>query len=564
MQANGGFGVEGSSQAGNGGGDSGGRFGLVFYVTVAISVVFVLFGALATEAFGGGLDAVSGFITTNLGWMYMLIANFFLAFAIYLAFSRYGKIRLGKPDEEPEFGKFAWFAMLFQAGMGIGLVFWGVSEPLSHYVNPPMGMAEPRTPEAAELAIRTSLFHWCLHPWAIYAVVGLAVAYFSYRRGMNSLRISSVLYPLLGERVNGPIGKAVDVLAVFATLVGIAGSLGSGTLQIAAGLNSVFGLPGGLSLYLIVIAVTGVAYMLSASTPVEKGVNFLSQASIYLAFFLVVYFVFVGPTLLQLNTFTQGTGDYLANIVPQSFNLSTFQPEQGSWLGIWTIFFWATWIAWAPYVGAFIARISRGRTIREFVIGVLVAPSVFSVVWFAVLGSSGIRTDNRLGGSLSENAASEPAVALFGFLAEYPLALMTSLLAIFLVWIFFVAGADAGTIVLGSMSTGGGVAPKTSVKLTWGIIMAAFAAIMLAYGGERGLNAIIASQIIVATPFGLLMLVVSFSLFRALRADYREERKQLQDIMSSDGVAGEREMDEALARHEAGERVGQSASGRDE
>ena len=556
------------SGTGNEGEGSGRELGVVFYTTVAISAVFVALGVLFTVSFGDALATVAGGITAGLGWMYQLLTAFFLAFAVYLAFSRYGKIRLGRPDEKPEFGRFAWFAMLFQAGMGIGLVFWGVSEPLSHYAEPPLGLAEPRSSGAADLAIRTALFHWALHPWAIYAVVGLAVAYFSFRRGMNSLKISSVLTPILGDRVNGPIGKAVDVLAVFATLVGVAGSLGGGTLQIDAGLSQVFGLPSGLGLQLGIILVTGVAYMLSASTPIEKGVNFLSQASIYLAFFLVVYFLVVGPTLLQLNAATQGVGSYLANIVPQSFYLSAYQPGEAAWLGSWTIYFWATWICWAPYVGAFIARISRGRTIREFVVGVLVAPSLFSVVWFGVFGGAAFQADDASGGSISEGAAADPAGALFEFIAQYPLALAASLLAIFLVWIFFVAGADAGTIVLGSMSTGGALNPKTWVKLTWGVIMAAFAAIMLAAGAGtgRGIDAIVNAQIIAATPFALLMLALAYSLFKALRTDYREERRQMQDIMAYGGDTDGRQAEEALGRREAGEPVGQSAkrSGRDD
>jgi glycine betaine transporter len=550
-----------SSGAESGQTEAGRQLGVVFYITVAISVVFVLFGVLFTEPFGAALGALAGGITTGLGWMYMFITAFFLAFAIYLAFSRYGKIRLGKPDEKPEFGRFAWFAMLFQAGMGIGLVFWGVAEPLSHYAEPPLGLEEPRTAGAASLALRTAFFHWCLHPWAMYAVVGLAVAYFSFRRGMNSLKISTVLYPLLGDRVNGPVGKAIDVLAIFATLVGVAGSLGSGTLQIDAGLSQVFGLPSGLGLQLGIIVVTGFAYMLSASTPVEKGVNFLSQASIYLAFFLIAYFLVVGPTLLQLNAFTQETGSYLANIIPQSFYMSAYRPEESAWLGSWTIFFWATWIAWAPYVGAFIARISRGRTIREFIVGVLVAPSLFSMVWFSVFGGAAFQVDDRLNGEISEGAAADPAGALFEFIAQYPFALAASLLAIFLVWIFFVAGADAGTIVLGSMSTGGSLNPKTWVKLTWGVIMAAFAAIMLAAGG---LDAIISSQIIAATPFGVLMLAIAYSLFVALRTDYREERKQMQEIMAYDNKVDEGQMKEIMRRREAGEPVGQSTAGRDD
>ncbi len=553
------------SGAENGGEGSGRQLGVVFSVTVPISVVFVALGVLFTVGFGDALATVAGSITTGFGWMYQLLTAFFLAFAVYLAFSRYGKIRLGRPDEKPEFGRFAWFAMLFQAGMGIGLVFWGVAEPLSHYAEPPLGLAEPRSPGAADLALRTALFHWALHPWAIYAVVGLAVAYFSFRRGMNSLQISAVLYPILGDRVNGPIGKAIDILAVFATLVGVAGSLGSGTLQIDAGLSQVFGLPSGIGLQLGIILVTMVAYMLSASTPVEKGVNFLSQASIYLAFFLVAYFLFVGPTLLQLNAATQGMGSYLSNIVPQSFYLSAYRPDESAWLGSWTIFFWATWICWAPYVGAFIARISRGRTIREFVVGVLVAPSLFSVLWFAVFGGAAFQVDDRLGGSISEGAAANPAGALFEFINQFPLALAASLLAIFLVWIFFVAGADAGTIVLGSMSTGGALNPKTWVKLTWGVIMAAFAAIMLVAGaGGRGIEAMVNSQIIAATPFAVLMLALAYSLFMALRTDYREERKQMQEIMAYDNKVDDKQMEEIMRRREAGEPVGQSAPGRDD
>ena len=467
-----------------------------------------MWGVLFTENFTSTTQTIVGGITSGLGWLYMLITTFFLAFVVYLAFSRYGKIKLGQPDDEPEFGNFAWFAMLFQAGMGIGLVFWGVAEPITHYNTPPLGQAEAGTPEAADLAIQTAFFHWTLHPWAMYAVVGLAVAYFSYRRGMANLQLSTVFYPLLGERVNGPIGKTIDVLAIIATLFGVAVSLGLGTLQIGAGLNAVFGLPNGLGTLMIIIAVTAVAYMLSACTPVDKGVNFLSQASMYLAFLLLVYFVVVGPTLLQLNTFTQEIGVYLSNLVSQSLRLSAFEPGQSEWLGQWTLFFWATWIAWAPYVGVFIARISKGRTIRGFIVGVLIGPSLFSMIWFSVFGASAIDLDENLGGTLNETiAGGGPAVALFGFLAEYPLAIVTSLLALFLIYIFFVAGADAGTIVLGSMSSGGVLNPKRAVKLTWGVIMAALAAILLLAGGggPDALNGLTNGAILAATPFGILM-----------------------------------------------------------
>ena len=526
------------------------QLGVVFWVTVAISAVFVLWGVLFTENFASATATVVGWITNGLGWLYMLITTFFLAFVVYLAFSRYGKIKLGKPDEEPEFGYFAWFCMLFQAGMGIGLVFWGVAEPITHFNAPPLGLAEARTPEAAELAVQTAFFHWCLHPWAMYAVVGIAIAYFSYRRDMKNLQVSTVFRPLIGNRVDGTAGKTIDVIAILATLFGVAVSLGLGTLQIAAGLGKVFGLPDGVGMMMIIIGVTAVAYMLSASTPIDKGVNFLSQASMYLAFVLLIYFLVVGPTLLELNTFTQETGVYLANLVPQSLRVSAFDPGEADWLGSWTIFFWATWIAWAPYVGAFIARISRGRTIREFVVGVLVGPSVFSMIWFSVFGASGIRLAEQTNGALGDTVSNAgPAIALFEFLGQYPLGLLTSLVALFLVFIFFVAGADAGTIVLGSMSAGGVLNPKTRIKLTWGVIMAALAAALLLAGGGgvAALNGLTNGAILAATPFGILMVPMCYSLYRTIKTDYREERRQMQETLAYDREMELKQMKEIMA-----------------
>ncbi len=494
--------------------------GVVFWTTIAITAAFIALGALFTDPFGKALGGASNFVITNLGWAYLLITMFFLVFAVYLAFSRFGRIRLGGPDEEPEFGRFAWFCMLFQAGMGVGLVFWGVSEPLLHYDDPPLGLAEPKTPEAADLALQYSFFHWTLHPWGIYAVVGLAVAYLTYNKGVRDLRISRALRPLLGDRVDGPIGAAVDVLAVVATLFGVAVSLGLGTLQLDAGLGAAFGAPSGITLQLVIIGVTAAGYMISASTPLEKGINWLSQASMVLAAIMLVYFIVLGPTVLQLNAMTEGTGRYLGQLIPTSLRMSAFDPDP--WVGDWTIFFWATWIAWAPYVGVFIARISRGRTIREFIVGVLVAPSVFSVVWFSVFGPTAIDLDNRLGGALSAAAARDESVALFTFLEEYPLVLFTSVMFLLLVWIFFVAGADAGTVVLGSMSVvGGQEEPTRFVKLVWGGVMAALAASLLLAGG---LGALQNGAILAATPFGFIMVALCWSLQRTLAADLREQR----------------------------------------
>jgi glycine betaine transporter len=491
------------------------QFGPIFFITVAVSLLFVLAGVLFTKPFDEALSIGVGWIIDSLGWFYLLVTTFFLAFVAFFAFSKYGRIKLGGPDEEPEFGRFAWFAMLFQAGMGIGLLFWGVAQPLLHYREPPLGLGEPGTAEAAALGLQFSLFHWTLHPWAIYAVVGLAVAYFSFVRGTRSLRISSVFRPLLGDRVDGPVGKAIDVISIIATLFGVAVSLGLGTLQINAGLGEVFGVPSGIPLQLTIITVTAVGYMLSASTPIEKGVNILSQSSIVLAAVLLAYFVVVGPTVLQANAGTQAIGDYLTGLVPMSLEMRAFDPSP--WLGEWTIFFWATWIAWAPYVGAFIARISRGRTVREFLLGVLIAPSLFTLLWFSVFGASAIDTDRQVEGAISEAAADDPAVALFTFLGEFPLFYATSVLALFLIWIFFVAGADAGTIVLGSMS-GGVLEPSRIVKLAWGAIMAALAAILLVAGG---LDALQNGAILAATPFALIMVLMCWSLHKAVADDVR-------------------------------------------
>ena len=554
--------TEGEQPRGNGPRPEDGQaqqFGTVFYVTVAISALFVLAGVFFTEPFGNALATVVGWITEGLGWMYMLMTSFFLGFAIWLALSRYGKIRLGRPDDKPEFGYFAWFAMLFQAGMGIGLVFWSVSEPVTHYADPPLGMAEPETAGAASLALQTAFFHWGLHPWAIYAVVGLAVAYFSYRRGMTSLQISTVFRPLIGDRVDGPLGKTIDVIAILATLFGVAVSLGLGTLQIDAGLGEAFGLPSGIGLQMAIIAVTAVAYMLSASTPINKGVNILSQTSMYLAFVLLVYFLVVGPTLLQLNTFTQETGGYLANLIPRSFEMAAFEPQEATWLGDWTIFFWATWIAWAPYVGVFVARISRGRTIREFILGVMIAPTIFSMIWFSVFGAAGIRADNQTNGAISSAAGNSEALGLFAFLEQSPLFLLTSISMIFLVWIFFVAGADAGTIVLGSMSSGGAPDPKRRIKLTWGVIMGALAAILLLVGG---LDALQNGAILAATPFAILMCLMCWCLYKTLRSDYRDEREQIRQIMAHDQNVEKSQMQEIMRRHEAGEPLGRQVRDR--
>ncbi|MDP8943462.1 MAG: BCCT family transporter [Actinomycetota bacterium] len=487
----------------------------VFYVSAALALAFVLWGALAPAHLFGVTSDVLAVVVRDFGWLYLIATTFFLAFAIGLALSRHGRLRLGKEGDRPEFGRLSWFAMLFQAGMGIGIVFWGVAEPVSHFAAPPYGLATPGSTQAGDLAIRYSFFHWALHPWAVYAVIAMAIAYFNFRRDEPGL-VSAVFRPLLGDRVDGPLGKAIDVLALLATLFGVAVSLGLGALQINSGLNYLFGVPVGTTSQIVIIAVTGVCFMASAATGIQRGVKWLSNASLVLAAALIAFMMVAGPTVLQLNALTQGMGSYLGDLVPMSFRMNAF--TQDPWIGKWTLFYWATWISWAPYVGAFIARISRGRSIREFVTGVLIVPSLVSFLWFAVLGSSAIDLDRGLGGRISAAVQADPAVATFATLDHFPLALVTSLIAVSLVFIFFVAGADAASIVLGRMSAGGVLNPRAPIKLIWGAAMAACSAVLLVAGG---LDALQQASILAAVPFTFIMLGMCAALLRALGAERR-------------------------------------------
>src|SRR5215204_5652742 len=396
----------------------------------------------------------------------------FLVFVVYLAFSRYGKIKLGRDEDEPEFNTVSWVAMMFSVGMGIGLMFSGVAEPISHFSAPPHGLAKPESEGAARVAMEYSYFHWALHPWAIYAVVGLALAYFTFRKGKRNL-ISSAFYPILGDRVEGPIGKAIDVLAIFATLFGTATSLGLGALQITGGLNYLNGsIPAdSISWAMGIIAFMTVAFILSAVSGVHRGIQWLSNLNMVLAVVLVLFLVVVGPTVFIFNTFTESVGGYFANLIPMSFRTAAF--GDADWLAAWTIFYWAWWISWTPFVGTFIARISKGRTIREFVLGVLVVPSLVTFVWFAVFGGTAINLELSGSAGIVDAVSESPAVALFATLNEFPLAGVTSFLAILLVAIFFISGADAGAIVMGMLSSRGILEPSKAVVVVWGSLAGA-------------------------------------------------------------------------------------------
>jgi glycine betaine transporter len=501
----------------------------VFWVAAVLSAVFVAWGVLFAESLAAVFDAVLfDFLVPNFGWVFILSSFGFLAFSVYLALSRYGRIRLGGDDEQPEFRTVSWVAMMFSAGMGIGLMFYGVAEPMTHMGTPPAGLAEPNTKGAAQVAMEYSYFHWAFHPWAIYAVMGLALAYFTFRKGMPNL-ISTAFHPLLGDRVYGPVGKAIDILAIFATLFGSATSLGLGALQINEGLDVLFGIGGrdAVGLAIVVIAVLTLCFIVSAVSGVHRGIQWLSNTNMILAVFLIFFLFVLGPTVFILDTFVQSLGGYLANLIPMSFRTASY--GDSAFVSGWTIFYWAWWISWAPFVGTFIARISRGRTIREFVVGVILVPSVVSFVWFAVLGGAAINLQLSGSANIAGAVAESQPVALFSTLGAFPLSGLTSLIAIILVALFFISGADAASMVMGMLSSKGSLHPRAWNVIVWGVFTGAAAAICLLAGAIQGsvdaaITALQSVAIASAAPFVLIMIGLCFSVLKALRAERVPDR----------------------------------------
>jgi choline/carnitine/betaine transport len=484
---------------------------------VGITVAFVLWGVLAPGNVAAVTGAIFGFVITNLGWVFVLATFGFLAFAVYLAASRYGRVRLGGDDEQPEFSTVSWVAMMFSAGMGIGLMFFGVAEPIGHLGAPPHGLAKPGTEAAAGVAMEYSYFHWALHPWAIYAIMGLALAYFTFRRGMPNL-ISTAFYPLLGDRVYGPAGKTIDILAIFATLFGSATSLGLGALQISGGLNYlVDAIPNSTFVAVAIIVLLTAAFIVSAVSGVHRGIQWIANANMVLAVLLLFFLFVVGPTVFILNTFVESLGGYMARLVPMSFQ-TAFSGDP-AFLSGYTIFYWAWWISWAPFVGTFIARISRGRTIREFVVGVILVPSVVSFVWFSIMGGTAINLDLSGAANITDAAARGSEIALFATLAQFPLAALMSVIAILLVALFFVSGADAAAVVMGMLSSKGILHPRPLIVVIWGVLMGASAAILLAIGGADSLAGLQIASVLAGGPFALVLIGLCWSIMKALRTE---------------------------------------------
>src|SRR5215208_292528 len=460
----------------------------VFAVAAALAVAFVLWGAIAPDKMGDLTDKAMSWVTGSFGWLFVLTSGAFLLFAGYLALSRYGNIKLGPDDSVPEFSKFSWVSMMFATGMGIG---------------------EPGTPAAAQLAMEYTFFHWGFHPWAMYAVIGLSIGYFAYRRRNGNL-VSAAFRPLLGNRVDRAPGKAIDVIAIFATLFGSATSLGLGALQITGGIDEVVGSGRDSKVLAVgVIVFLTVCFVISAVSGIERGVKWLSNANAVAAALLAFFLLVVGPTVFILGTFTESLGGYLTHLPAMSFRDGVFDSDVAApWLSAWTIFYWAWWISWTPFVGMFIARISKGRTIREFVIYVILVPSLVSFVWFSILGGAAFDLQLNQGKDMGALADAGLEGALFETLSSFPLATITSALAVFLIAIFFVTGADSASIVMGMLSQNGCEHPRRRLTVFWGVATGAVAAVLLWAGGLKALQTLV---ILVAGPFMLVLIAMCIS-----------------------------------------------------
>ncbi|WP_208455778.1 glycine betaine uptake BCCT transporter [Staphylococcus durrellii] len=498
---------------------SGNKRSPVFIYSAIIVAIVVLIGAIFPAQFGNVTNTIKLWITDKLGWYYLILTTVIVFFCIFLIFSPIGKLKLGKPNDKPEFNSISWFAMLFSAGMGIGLVFYGAAEPMADFAAPPS--ANPETKAAYTEALRSTFFHWGFHAWAIYGVVALALAYAQFRKGEPGL-ISRTLRPLLGDKVEGPIGTVIDVLAVFATVVGVAVSLGMGALQINGGLNYLFGVPNNVWVQAIIIVVVTILFIISAWSGISKGIQYLSNLNISLGLILMVIVLILGPTVLILNMMTSSVGNLLNSFLLNTFDTAAQNPQKREWMSQWTLYYWGWWLSWSPFVGIFIARVSKGRSIREFIGGVLLVPAIVSFVWFSVFGVLGIETGKKHPELFKMSAETQ----LFGVFNHLPIGIVLSIIALILIASFFITSADSATFVLGMQTSYGSLEPSNVVKVTWGVAQSLIAFVLLFAGGGNGaeaLNAIQSAAIISALPFSFVVIMMMISFYK----DANNERKFL-------------------------------------
>lgn len=487
-------------------------------ISSGVILAVVVWGVLAPESLGTVFDTALATVIRNFGWFYLWVVLSLVVVAAIFAFSQYGNLKLGDEDEDPEYSLGAWFSMLFAAGMGIGLVFWGVAEPISHYTSAPPGIVAA-TPDAANAAMRYSFFHWGLHPWAVYSIVALAIAFFQYRR--QGVALISEATQALPWRPVQRLSGIFNVLAVIATAFGVAASLGMGALQINSGLNAVFGLGISKTAQVSIIVVTTALFLASAISGVSKGIKWLSSFNLIVAGLLALAVFVLGPTVPIIDTFTNTLGNYINDFVRMSLRTTPFRDS--NWVGDWTVFYWAWWISWSPFVGLFIARVSRGRSIREFVIGTVIAPSLAAFVWFSVFGGAALHMEIWQGIPLAEAVKNDVSTALFTMLNAMPFGLIMSTFATLLVLVFFVTSGDSAILVLGMMSTRGNPNPSARIKLTWGILIAGIAISLLLAGGLKSVQT---ATIVFALPFTAVILLMTISVWRGVRADWREQQRK--------------------------------------
>ncbi|SMD01584.1 choline/glycine/proline betaine transport protein [Fulvimarina manganoxydans] len=482
------------------------------FITSAILILgFILFGGIFTDTAATVFSAAQSGIADGFGWFLILVTNAALVLSVYLAFSRFGDIRLGAQTEEPEYDIVSWTAMMFSAGIGIGLLYWAVAEPLFHFSSPPIGQAE--TAEAAKQAMVISFLHWGWHGWGIYCIVGMALAYFHYRQGLP-LSIRSALYPLIGERIYGFWGHVVDILAVFGTMFGIVTSLGLGVMQINAGLTSLFGLPDSLLLQIGLVAAITACATLSVVAGLDNGIKRISNFNIYLSFAMLAFIVAMGPALFIFDSFIENMGAYIENFVYYSFWSESYSGT--NWQVDWTLFYWAWWISWSPFVGIFIARISRGRTIREFALGVLLIPSTILFFWFTAFGGVAVHMELMGDPGLVAAVQDDYGRAIFEFLQFYPLPTLTTLVVLFMILVWFVTSSDSGSFVIDMLTAGGDDNPPKIQRIFWAVTEGAIAAVLLVAGGLKALQS---AAVVAGFPFAFVLLVMMWGLVRALGRD---------------------------------------------
>lgn len=485
-----------------------------FWTSAIIVFLAVLWGAMDPESLAKAANAAYGFTTHSFGWFYLLSVLFIVVFLFVLAISKYGKTKLGKDDEKPDYPFYTWIGMLFSCGFGAGLVFWGIAEPMSHFVNSPLPV-EGKTPEAARIAMQYSFFNWGVHQWSVFTIVGLALAYFQFRKGENG-EISTTLKPLTEKKGKKGIHKAINILAVIATVMGVATSVGMGILQINGGLDYLFSVPQNNTNLIIITVLLLAMYLTSAVTGLDKGIKWLSTLNLSLALGLIAVVLILGPTNFILESFVLGVGDYIQNFFGMSLALTPY--DGGTWTKEWTVAYWAWVIAWSPFVGAFIARISKGRTIREFIFGVLIVPPFIAIVWIGVFGGTAIHMDLFQNANIAGAVQNDVTSALFATFEHFPMSTLLSVIFIVLIVTFLVTSADSAAFILGMMTSNGNLNPSMLVKVIWGVLMAAIVVVLIISSGLQGLQT---ASLVTALPFTFILLLITYSLIKTIKEDHR-------------------------------------------